>query len=191
MRYTLPRESYFPKQFEAKITPKGLADVIIFFERNPATGKVSAKGFSGKRAKPDFYYSFGTNEKRRAEHVAEYVANLRARRDRKANDAAERKAFRHTLQVGDILYTSWGYDQTNVEFFQVVERSQFTVKIREIKQRTVGTTGPDSWRTMPIADAFFGPTATKRVQVGNRVRIASYANASQWSGAPVYASTGH
>jgi hypothetical protein len=35
-------------------------------------------------------------------------------------------------QPGDVYYTSWGYDQTNVEFFQVVKRTPGTVTVRRI-----------------------------------------------------------
>lgn len=35
-------------------------------------------------------------------------------------------------QPGDIYYTSWGYDQTNVEFFQIVKRTPGTVTVRRI-----------------------------------------------------------
>ena len=194
MRFTLPRESYIPKTYEAKITPKGLDDVVIYFERN-ANGRVCAMAFSGKRSKPDFNYSFGRDEKgeqRRAQHVAEWVAGIRERRARKAAHAAERKAFRHTLKVGDILYTSWGYDQTNIDFYQVVSLlGDCKVTIREIAQNRGESTGPDSWSTMPRPDAFIGEAMTKLVQLGNRVRIASYANASQWDGRPKHASSGH
>lgn len=27
----------------------------------------------------------------------------------------------HSLKTGDILYTSWGYDQTNIDFYQVAQ----------------------------------------------------------------------
>jgi hypothetical protein len=35
-------------------------------------------------------------------------------------------------KVGDILYSSWGYDQTNIEFFKVVKVSEFSVWIQEV-----------------------------------------------------------
>lgn len=35
-------------------------------------------------------------------------------------------------QPGDIYRTSWGYDQTNVEFFEVVKRTASTVTLRRI-----------------------------------------------------------
>lgn len=38
-------------------------------------------------------------------------------------------------QPGDIYRTSWGYDQTNTEFFEVVRRTKATVTVRRIASR--------------------------------------------------------
>jgi hypothetical protein len=59
------------------------------------------------------------------------IENARQRRE-------ERKSFKHTLKEGDILSCSWGYDQTNVDFYQVTKVvSDKTVKIRQIGKRVV------------------------------------------------------
>lgn len=188
MRYTLPRESYIPKTYEAKIQPKGL-DAVIYFTRNDRG--VFAMGFAGKRSKPDFNYRF-RSEERRAEYVEQWVKDRREVAQIKAARKAERTAFQHTLKVGDILRSSWGYDQTNIDFYQVVElRGKTSVVIREIGQKHVEATGPDSWTTMPNAGAFRGEPMVKRVQQGNSVRIASYANAYPWNGKAAHASSGH
>jgi hypothetical protein len=44
-------------------------------------------------------------------------------------------------KVGDILYSSWGYDQTNIEFFKVVKVSGFSVWIQEVGSKIVEVTG--------------------------------------------------
>jgi hypothetical protein len=36
------------------------------------------------------------------------------------------------IKVGDIFSSSWGYDQTNVNFYEVVSVTARTVKVREI-----------------------------------------------------------
>lgn len=37
------------------------------------------------------------------------------------------------VSVGDIFYTSWGYEQTNVNFFQVVQLvGKMSVRVREV-----------------------------------------------------------
>ena len=37
------------------------------------------------------------------------------------------------LKVGDVLVYSWGYDQTNIDFFKVVGLTKTMVKIRQLK----------------------------------------------------------
>lgn len=38
------------------------------------------------------------------------------------------------FEVGEIWYTSWGYEQTNVDFWQVVKSTEKTVWFRPIKK---------------------------------------------------------
>lgn len=40
-------------------------------------------------------------------------------------------------KVGDILYCSWGYDQTNIDYYQVVGVTPASIKIQEISKSTV------------------------------------------------------
>ena len=48
----------------------------------------------------------------------------------------------HSLKEGDIFVYSWGYDQTNVNFFQVIKTGEKTVAVREIETESVpGTEG--------------------------------------------------
>lgn len=51
-----------------------------------------------------------------------------------------------TVQVGDVFARSWGYDQTNVDFYEIVEvsRTGKTAKARKNKGAIVGD--PDELR---------------------------------------------
>ena len=55
----------------------------------------------------------------------------------------DRVAFEHTpnvegVHIGDLFYVMWGYDQTNYDFFQVVDlRGGHTVVLREIESFSV------------------------------------------------------
>ena len=40
---------------------------------------------------------------------------------------------KHDIKVGDVFTYSWGYEQTNIDFFQVVATTEKTVSIRKIK----------------------------------------------------------
>lgn len=44
-------------------------------------------------------------------------------------------------QVGDILEGSWGYDQTNIDFYRVVKRTDKTVWMRKMQTRHVSDAG--------------------------------------------------
>lgn len=62
---------------------------------------------------------------------------------------------------GDLFYTSWGYEQTNIDFYQVVRVTRCTMVIREI-----GNIYPDGYgwtgKTLPARDKFKGDTLTVR-----------------------------
>ena len=60
----------------------------------------------------------------------------------------ERMEAEKNFRVGSIWYTSWGYDQTNVEFFQVVRESKASVWVRAIAGRIEGG------RLHPVKDFF-------------------------------------
>lgn len=46
----------------------------------------------------------------------------------------------HNVKVGQIFSMSWGYDQTNVNYFQVVRTSAAGVWVREIGSKSVPKT---------------------------------------------------
>ena len=100
----------------------------------------------------------------------------------------------HTLKTGDILYTSWGYDQTNIDFYQVVEVvGKASVRIRGIQSRVVGnshcsnTVVPDKDNFPGYAPFLEGNMPTlKRVKPGNTLSMSSYANAYPWEGQELY-----
>jgi hypothetical protein len=68
----------------------------------------------------------------RDEWVANFISNIKSWEDRKAQRKAERKAFKNPAKVGDVLCASWGYDQTNIDFYQVIEVNGKMVTVKEI-----------------------------------------------------------
>lgn len=48
----------------------------------------------------------------------------------------------HNIKVGDLFYSSWGYEQTNVDFFQVVELvGKSSVRVKQVSPRMVSENG--------------------------------------------------
>lgn len=54
-----------------------------------------------------------------------------------------------TVKVGDFFYSSWGYDQTNVDFFKVVGLTPKGVRIQHWSSLCVRDDGGPSTRVVP------------------------------------------
>jgi len=91
----------------------------------------------------------------------------------------------HTLKTGDVLYSDWGYEQTNIDFYEVVAVSGTIVTIRQIAA-TIKPTEFMQGETMPRPGQFIGEPLRRKADASNRVRITSFASASPWDGKPQY-----
>ena len=63
-----------------------------------------------------------------------------------------------TVAVGDVFASSWGYEQTNVDFYQVVAlHGRTMVTVRKIRAQICGT---DTYlqEKSPVLSAFCGVT---------------------------------
>lgn len=93
------------------------------------------------------------------------------------------------IEVGTIFSSSWGYDQTNVDFYEVVGLTPKGVKIRKIAQSTEHE-GYGQDRVSAEAGRFVGEVETKILR-GSADRpylsMTSYSTASIWDGSPKYA----
>lgn len=161
------------QQYRAAMIPQGAQRdprstdyAEAFTYQDQRTGRLCALGFIGTSAHPTWHYAF-RNEAQREQYIAEFFANQSARQDAKTARKAERENFTHTLKVGDLVHTSWGYDQTNVEFFEVVRVvSNKSVAVRQIAADQVET-GFMCGNITPCPGKFIGPEAVRRVRQGN------------------------
>ena len=78
-----------------------------------------------------------------------------AERFRRHDEAVARSSeeFRRSLRVGDILYSSWGWEQTNIDFYQVIAIRGSAVDLRQLDQRTTED-GYMCGTTVPLPDVF-------------------------------------
>jgi hypothetical protein len=127
------------------------------------------KVWSGKASKPYANFLF-KNESQANEYVAKQVEADAAASAYKQKRNAERKAksqeVSRALNIGDILVNSWGYEQTNVDFYQVVDKKGMTVALRKIAGEPVpGSHYPHGMACMvrPCPGAFIGEPFLKRI----------------------------
>lgn len=94
------------------------------------------------------------------------------------------------VSVGSIFYSSWGYDQTNVSFYEVVGLTPASVKIREVAKSYVEQNGPAGNKVIPQPGNYIGGEMTKRLQNSGFRDAAITINSSEtawlWDGKPQY-----
>lgn len=90
--------------------------------------------------------------------------------------------------VGDIFYSSWGYDQTNVDFYQVVKVGPAMISMRKVHSKVVSRRGEPQEYVEPVSNSFTGPVFNKKLNTSYdgrpMVKIESYAHAYKWDGKP-------
>ena len=135
-------------------------DLIINYDTMTAKAeKLKSKAFIQK---PLFHYRFGTFQ-RLIEFSKDWISNREAIKEseekRKAIKKEALQKMEHNFKVGGILYDSWGWEQTNIDFYQIIEVNAKSIKIRRIaskyapEQDNRGLSSMAAY-VMPIQDEF-------------------------------------
>jgi hypothetical protein len=153
-----------------EIKRPGLGSVYTY-ERGPEYGpaRFIATAYTERSYRHSWSYAFRT-EAQRTEKIESFFAGLQAWEDAKTERRQTRATFAHTLKVGDILENSWGYEQTNIDFYQIVRLvGKQSIVIRPIASKHHAKES-SHWLTgyvVPDVDHFTGPEMTKRVQASS------------------------
>ncbi len=165
-----------------KISVKdGLATFYSYTNRAGQPCVMVLKGRSRKAKQFRF-----TSEASRSKYIEQQVQAIISRKEAAKARRAERNKP-HNLEPGVILYTNWGYDQTNVEFYEVVEvPSACYVVLQEIAAPLVrGEESYMSGNCFPDPERKIGEPLRRKVDMsGTRpsVRINSVVTAWIWDG---------
>lgn len=134
-------ENTYPKEIEYKgykieVTEKNTDSVYI--KTLDPKGKV-VKYRTGRYSDRILVY-----KRSEARFIEEIESNIDFKLKRKEEMSAERAKknavkISDVVEVGDIFYSSWGYEQTNVDFYEVVRIDGKFVFIKEIKKDYKGT----------------------------------------------------
>lgn len=73
------------------------------------------------------------------------------------------------VKVGTILMNSWGYDQTNWDFYQVVKVGSKSITIRQIDSKKDYNPERMTGLATPIKDKFIGESMVKRLSYTNGI----------------------
>ena len=150
--------------------------VLVLVRCTTSQNSVTMVAFSGRKEKPEIYAKFGgmTYAER---YLQQWLTRLQEVADRKASYKAEQAAkvaAGHGLKVGDILSSTWGWEQTNWEYFQVTKLvGKRSVEVREVAQ-TCEETGQMQGLCSPLKNAFRGEAKTYRVSPDGSIKTRSF-----------------
>ena len=140
-----------------------------------AGGRTLVKAYSGKRNRPDFFFGFIDRGAADA-YLEKWVAGLEAADKSREERRRAKREFVHSLKVGDVLVSEWGYDQTNVDFYEVVAVAGKAVEIRPIGKE-YEENGFMSGKCVPVPGKFTGEKSRHIVSQGNHVKVSQCSHA--------------
>jgi len=171
-------QRYIPEGYELSWDDQELG-IQIYYKESPTIGGLC---FVGRAVNPTWHYRFKNAEQRLAE-VTKTFNNVRAWADRKAERKAKAKeaSANHGVKVGDVFRSSWGYDQTNIDYYQVLSVNNKTATFCKIAQLSESD-GFLQGNCVPATNQFIGKPFKKLIQKSSTessafIKIASYANA--------------
>jgi hypothetical protein len=96
---------------------------------------------------------------------------------------------KHNIKVGDIFYNSWGYEQTNIDFYQVVSTTAKTITLQQIKGHSddydaYHMTGSK----IAVKDSFCSDEMLRKTPylMGSEWRVSfEFGAGSKWDGSPM------
>lgn len=182
----MSREFYVPKG-AVKVTPK--SGGVVFYLYQNSRDKPTCMCFVGRAQKPSWTFFYSSVEAR-AKAMQRQVEAVAAHADMIAK-RKEARSKPHSWEVGLILKGSWGYEQTNVDFFEVVEvLGPHMVMIQKIGSQSA-TDDPAGFSSMsshvvPDLDSR-GEKYRVKVSQGS-CNSPVHGTLSPWSGKPAYSS---
>lgn len=95
--------------------------------------RTSPRSRSGRKVVMNFLYR---NDKHRSEALEKWRVSQINKREESAK-AAEVRRRGHDIKAGQIYYDSWGYEQTNIDFYKIVSTTKGSVIVQRIGSKRV------------------------------------------------------
>lgn len=195
-----PTERYIPKNALPVTEDAALGVVYVY----PFAGKFGAIAYRGNANKSEWHYTF-KKDTQLDEHIAKWFQGIRDHKQMLSERKESRKAP-HIFKVGDIVSNSWGYDQTNVDWYRVTKTSDHFVWLAQIAGDTVNHDGagpmsgystpaidvsaddPSKWGVVETAhDGVLLNKSHRHAATGGNINM-RHGSCTKWDGKPKYES---
>lgn len=170
---------YFTKKSESVENYK---DQILIFKYKSEKGLPCAAILRNREKKPSLHYQF-RSESERVDFINRQKASADNDIEREAIRHAERMKEAEKFVKGAIVYDSWGWEQTNIDFYIILERVHNTITLQAIGENVEYTGWLQGTKT-PDPTKLNGEPFKKRISKYGRIDIHPFSCTSLWDGTP-------
>lgn len=157
-------------------------EIDLEFYWNNNNEKPVAICFSKKAKKPSWHYRF--KDFAQFQKTINDTVNNRLAHKKTVEERRQKRFAPHSLSVGDYLYCSWGYDQTNIDFYKVTKLiGKNKIQVVSCKNK-ISYSSPASQSDYVVpGDDIIGSEQNYIVNSQyNSIRVYSFASAKKWDG---------
>jgi hypothetical protein len=167
---------------------------LLFLKKDvPQKERTHLMIWKPKATKP--YFNYLVKPEMVEKTISEAEQALLEHKKQVAERREKAKSINNSVMIGEIFYSSWGYDQTNIDFYQVIKKTPKTITVRRIRSKSEPAYTMACY-VMPIKDSFldsdhpydtsFGSPMVKKLSVFSDGQVyfkpASYSIATIWDG---------
>lgn len=136
--------------------------------------------FSKKAKKPSWHYRF--KDFTQFQKTINDTVNNRLDHQKKVVERRQKRFAPHSFNIGDYLYCSWGYDQTNINFYKVTKLiGKNKIEVVRCKNKITGSGCQSDY--VIAGEEIKGSEKNYIVNSQyNSIRVHSFASASKWNG---------
>jgi hypothetical protein len=169
---------YIPKDLTETVSKPELNGAIVHHSKDLTRGMVWMQCFSGKGSKP--VHNWLVKPERFEKVVAEFFASvesgMKAKAERRAAIKTRQTETLAGIKVGTVLVNTWGWEQTNVDFYEVLAVLPKSLKVAPIAK---------TYREEMFMAGHAMPRPGVIIGVAQTVRPTKF---RKWNGQPVYES---
>ena len=134
------------------------------------------QGWSGRKEKSSFHYRF-EDPKSTLNFINSFIQKCSDHAREKEKVRLEKKSATRDLVVGDVLVSSWGYEQTNIDYYQVIRLAgKVSVVLQQIAKQSTPHNHTMTGKCTPLLNSFIGDEFTAIARNG-RVKLTSFSSA--------------
>lgn len=144
-------------------------------------GNYLAIGFTGRANKPLFYSRYYSYDQMMYD-IEYHLSRIMERCEEKEARKREAAELLVKTNIGDVFISQWGYEQTNVDFYEVIRISGKSITFRKIEKETVRFVDSMQKYVKPMPGKFCGDAFRKVVKNRAYITISSYKGMKLWKG---------